>query len=307
MINSFNSFNSFNPKRNLRTFDNYVDFEFIPDPLFDSSSMKLSIHPYSSKSLYSVENVLTPLECETLIQHSINHYQSLSSEFLETERQANRVLTQDLNFASILYRRLEPFIFQDCHLEDIRPCGFGTQGKWVPDHINPCFRFNQYIGPSIGFTPHRDATYIRNEDLRSIFTVLIYLNDDFEGGTTSFHKSITKRTKEMRVCDEMKAGSKLRFRFSPQQGSVLLFNHNMIHSGDPLPAESTKYLIRTDLVFRRIERPADYNYLWQKDPDFIQAVKYFREAMNQELDGNIERASILYEKSLALRQCHQCH
>jgi hypothetical protein len=294
-----------NPKRNLRTFDNYADFRFSPDPLFESSGMKLSVHPYSSKSLYSIENVLTPMECQALIQQSVDHYQSLSSEFLEIERQANRVLTQDPIFADILYQRLNPFIFQDSHLDEIRPCGFGTMGKWIPDHINSCFRFNQYVGPSIGFTPHRDATYIRNEDLRSILTILIYLNDDFEGGTTSFYKTMTKRTKEMRVCDEMKSGSDLRFRFSPKQGSVLLFNHNMIHSGDPLPVESTKYLIRTDLVFRRVERPSDYNYLWQIDPDFIQAVKYFREAMNQEMDGNIEKASIFYEKSLTLRQCHR--
>lgn len=294
-----------NPKRNLRTFDNYGNFRFSPDPNFDPSTMIKTDYPVSSKSLYSVENVFTPLECQTLIAASSTHYQSLASEFLSTDRQSNRVLTQDPTMATILMDRLQPFMLQDSHLETIRPCGFGTRGKWVPDHINSCFRFNQYIGPSIGFTPHRDATYIRNEDLRSIFTILIYLNDDFVGGTTSFHKSLTKRSKDMRVCDEMAAGSTLRMTFVPKSGSVLIFNHNLIHSGDPLPLGSTKYLIRSDVVFRRIIRPDDYNYAWQADPDFIQAVKWFREAMNRELDGDIEGASILYERSLALRQCHR--
>ena len=89
----------------------------------------------------------------------------------------------------------------------------------------------------------------------------------------------------------MKKGYRERYTYKPKKGSVLIFNHNMIHEGSRL-VEGTKYVIRSDIVFKRISRPVAYNYDWRKHPDFLEAINYFRKAMNCELDGDLENASI---------------
>ena len=63
-----------------------------------------------------------------------------------------------------------------------------------------------------------------------------------------------------------------------------------------------KYLIRSDIIFKRISRPESYNYEWKRNPDFLEAINYFRKAINSELDGKLEEASFYYQKELAIRQ-----
>ena len=293
---------TFNPKRNLRTFDNKKKIDFNEDINFNIENVTMEDVNVSSKSLYILKNVLTKNECDQLIENSNPHYQSLDQEFLKSERQNNRVISLNSDFATIIYNRIRNFVFDDPKIKSVIPCGFGTDGIWEPYKINDCFRFNQYIGPSIGFTAHRDATYIENEDIRSILTILIYLNEDFDHGETIFLKSHNKRQKGQIVSEELANGYHERFKYKPVTGSALIFNHNMIHLGNKIFENDTKYVIRTDIVFKRIRRPEDYNYRWRIDPDFILAVKYYREAINQELDGNLDKASILFEKGLALRQ-----
>lgn len=75
----------------------------------------------------------------------------------------------------------------------------------------------------------------------------------------------------------------------------------MIHEGEKVLI-GTKYVVRSDIVFKRICRPDLYDYSWRTDPDFLLAIDYFRRAMNCELDGDLESASIYYHKELAIRQ-----
>ncbi len=51
-----------------------------------------------------------------------------------------------------------------------RPFGFGNEGVWKPVGINECIRFTRY---SIDghFKPHRDGSFVWNDEERSIFTV----------------------------------------------------------------------------------------------------------------------------------------
>ncbi len=37
------------------------------------------------------------------------------------------------------------------------------------------------------FNKHRDGGFVLTDENRSIYTILIYLNDDFEGGNTIFY------------------------------------------------------------------------------------------------------------------------
>lgn len=94
--------------------------------------------------------------------------------------------------------------------------------------LNERFRFYRYE-PGQRFAPHYDGAYERENGERSEFTFLIYLNDDFEGGSTSFFQPG-------------------RFHVQPKTGSLLLFHHPQLHEGAAVES-GTKYVLRSDVMY----------------------------------------------------------
>ncbi|XP_063437917.1 uncharacterized protein LOC134718955 isoform X2 [Mytilus trossulus] len=86
--------------------------------------------------------------------------------------------------------------------------------------------------PGEYFRPHYDGMYKRDNGERSYVTVQIYLNEGFEGGSTTFIGS---------HIDE-------RVEVVPKTGSVLVFEHPILHEGSELIA-GRKYAIRTDVMY----------------------------------------------------------
>jgi len=97
------------------------------------------------------------------------------------------------------------------------------------------FKFSRYP-QGAKFKAHMDGSFVQSEECRSIFTVLVYLNDDYEGGDTTFYKH-TDITEP--VC-----------RVRPQQGTALIFNHDVIHSGTEV-SSGIKYIVKTEIMFTR--------------------------------------------------------
>lgn len=92
------------------------------------------------------------------------------------------------------------------------------------------------------FDWHLDGSFERPTGERSFFTFMVYLNDDFEGGTTSFTN----------VQSRISTGDMLRV--TPKTGMALLFHHPILHRGDPVVA-GRKYVLRTDVMYgRRMSR-----------------------------------------------------
>ena len=79
---------------------------------------------------------------------------------------------------------------------------------------------------------------------KSFFTVLIYLNEDFEGGETTFihHKRIMKKNKlkEELVLTPIK----------PKKGQLLVFRHNILHEGSILKS-GEKIVLRSDIMYEK--------------------------------------------------------
>jgi len=94
--------------------------------------------------------------------------------------------------------------------------------------LNDRFRFYRYE-PGQCFSAHYDGAYERGNGERSEYTFLIYLNDDFEGGCTSFYQPG-------------------RFHVQPRTGSLLLFRHPQLHEGTVVES-GTKYVLRSDVMY----------------------------------------------------------
>ena len=145
-------------------------------------------------------------------------------------------------------------------IEGVKPFGFGNQGIWVPKYINPSLRFTKYQEGD-HFKPHRDGGFIINDDVRSVFTVIVYLNHlDFTGGDTLLFESKNAIPQpESHSIDENYENradklDKSHFNVhsvSPLSGMALVFNHDLLHEASPVssPPPSTKYILRTDVCF----------------------------------------------------------
>jgi hypothetical protein len=142
----------------------------------------------------------------------------------EEVRNNDRVIRDDPERAHALYQRLSG------HLR------LSFQHWWKPIGLNERLRLHRYdVGQQ--FNWHRDGHFERLFDERSQFTFMVYLNDDFEGGTTSF-------------ADDDGVTSDGILRVTPEKGMALLFHHPLRHRGDPVTA-GRKYVLRTDVMYRR--------------------------------------------------------
>lgn len=132
---------------------------------------------------------------------------------VEGVRNNQRILFTDNSLAQELWSNLKNHIQQNL-------------GNSVAIGLNEMFRFYKYE-PGQEFKKHRDQSFIRNEVESSYYTFMIYLNDDFTGGETTFNE----------------------VTITPKKGSTLVFFHDLEHEGTKLISGS-KYILRTDIMYK---------------------------------------------------------
>ena len=140
-----------------------------------------------------------------------------------------------------------------------------TRGEWKLSGINEAMRLNRYSAKNkerFGF--HRDAPFCPNGDKRSLYTVLVYLNDDFREGETRFYipKDDTIDTKGCTVSEEMHriniTSGYTCIKFSPVAGDVLIFKQNLLYQGTSLKGvDGYKFIVKTDIM---VERPVNEKF-----------------------------------------------
>jgi prolyl 4-hydroxylase len=181
----------------------------------------------SDRELFTLANVLTPGECEGLIQRAEAHgftdapitVGANKFRMAPDIRNNRRVMQDNPALAGLLWARVSAHVPQ--RLGDYRPVG-----------LNERFRYYRYT-PGQQFDWHMDGAFVRSQEEQSLLTLMFYLNEGCVGGTTDF----------MFVADD-------EIRVAPRQGMALVFSHPMHHRGAPV-VEGTKYVLRTDVMYRR--------------------------------------------------------
>jgi predicted 2-oxoglutarate/Fe(II)-dependent dioxygenase YbiX len=108
----------------------------------------------------------------------------------------------------------------------------GRVDRWSLHGLNERFRYYRYdVGQR--FRLHYDGSFWRNAEEESQLTFMVYLNDDFEGGTTDFYYE----------------NRRLKARVQPRRGTALVFAHAQLHEGTPVTS-GRKYVLRTDVMYR---------------------------------------------------------
>ncbi len=134
-------------------------------------------------------------------------------------RNNERVVIDDAALAADLYARVAHAVPPT--LADRRAVGANERFR--------CYRYR----PGQHFARHYDGYFERDTGERSLLTLMVYLNEGFEGGSTVFHD--------------------LGLVVTPRAGHALLFQHHLLHEGCTVHT-GTKYALRSDIMYGPRER-----------------------------------------------------
>ncbi len=130
-------------------------------------------------SILTIEDFLTREEClENIVLSEGIGYElakvntSAGSRVRTDIRNNNRAFYNSEELAQNLWEKAAPFV----------PSQLGNS---TAIGLNELFRFYRYQRGH-QFKGHYDESYIRNEQEASYYTFMVYLNDDFQGGDTTF-------------------------------------------------------------------------------------------------------------------------
>lgn len=164
--------------------------------------------------LWTIPSVYSADECRDIVQMIEAAAPALATNN-PLHRNQDRVMVDDPQASSELFRRLRP------HLPD-------SVGEFRLVGLNERLRYYRYARGQ-QFAEHMDHWYRPSSRLITLHTVLVYFNDDFEGGETRFLEQL----------DEV---------IVPEPGLVAIFQHKVRHEGCVVTS-GTKYAMRTDLIF----------------------------------------------------------
>lgn len=179
---------------------------------------------YDSPYIIEVPDVISAEHCNQLIEKiealkpSTAPINTASGTKVRTDvRNNERVMFDDPEFAEEVFLKVRDRVPEEIH---------GRRLVGANERIR-CYRYK----PGMRFAPHSDGSFVRDPKEMSFYSYLIYLNEDFEGGQTTFFT-------EPEVAIE------------PKTGWGLLFQHAIIHEGS-IVTSGTKYVARTDLMYRK--------------------------------------------------------
>ncbi|EGC35404.1 hypothetical protein DICPUDRAFT_152270 [Dictyostelium purpureum] len=277
------------PENRIITGSDLLNFNEYADQKFDSSKLERINLKLSKSNGFIVNNLLTKEECDYYIKESERKgYVTIEKEFPTHYRNNLRYLGKNDNLSELLWERLEPLFLSD-DLEGVRPYGFDQGGIWIPVGLDNCFTFGKYL-PGGRFKPHYDAVFADSPNRRSIYTLQVYLNEEFEGGTTDFFTHANPLELEKHILEDS---------VKPVTGRAILFNHDTLHCGQEV-LSGEKYIVRVDMMFLRIDCESEELSKTQKE-ELEKARELFFLADSMEKDKkDLESAISTYVKAQML-------
>ncbi len=171
----------------------------------------------TERLLWAVEDVYTKAECSNFIDMIERSSITLATNPLY--RDQDRVMKDDAALADDLFLRLRPHLPEQ--IGALRLVGLNARLRMYR------YRHGQR------FEPHMDHWYRPNETQITLHTILVYFNDDFEGGETQFYEQLEEK-------------------IVPKRGMVAIFQHKLRHEGCAV-RRGTKYAMRSDVIYEAPE------------------------------------------------------
>lgn len=195
-----------------------------------------------AKGIYLLHRVMAPRECKRLIAAAealgFTHAGlAIGDDTYRVNlavRNNLRVVLDATPLAAALWHRIRGHV--DPHHE---AAPIASRG------LNDRFRVYRYEQGQ-RFFPHVDVrTRLPSGETRA--SLMIYLNDGFEGGETRFFEEKDKASRRGENRGR-KFNNRVRFALRPTVGSVVVFDHLLLHEGAEVTA-GVKYAVRSDLIY----------------------------------------------------------
>lgn len=145
-------------------------------------------------------------------QEALNKINPEKNNFVD--RELKRLVIDNNDIAVIIWERLPKEI------------SLLKSGNFTPSSVNNEIRIYKYLEDD-EFKEHFDSRCTISNTEMSFYSILIYLNDEFKGGETSFKT----------------------FQVLPEIGKLVMFPHQLLHAGQKV-INGTKYILRTDLILK---------------------------------------------------------
>lgn len=247
---------------------------------------------------FVLTNVLTAEQCSELRRRSeAAGYTFWNASAKKDFRSAFTVEVHSEELAEHVWQRIKDRVVKSVSItkEDERRYMRDVEGEWIAYGVNPSLVLARYRDGG-HFSPHTDGYTIVDFNRRSLYSLLLYLNDCDSGGAT--------RLFPVEVCgQQFSLDEGGRFRWDEDsvchscpcvEGTALAFYQDIPHEGEPVYSEqSEKYIIRTDIMYKRKEPICD-------KPNDRDAYKLFREAELLEADGECQKAAQLFRRAFKM-------
>ena len=219
-----------------------------------------------------------------------------SSDERRAIRNADTLEFSDDAFCAALWKRLAPLMPTRVAVEEgqerYEP---ELAGEWVATGLNPHLLINRY-GSGGHFAPHADGSTVVDFNNRSLYTVLLYLNECHEGGATQLlDGSAGESTYEVDAVSGARVSrpTSVVHAVRPEPGRGLYYWHQVLHAGETVGKGCVKYCLRTDVMFTRT--PPECT-----EPHDQQAFELVREAGRLEGEGKAMEALKCYMRASKL-------
>ncbi|EFC40555.1 predicted protein [Naegleria gruberi] len=240
-----------------------------------------------------IGSLLSRTECSDLIDSTSRlGYAEIDKEYPKEYRNSERVLVKSKKLADMIWSRIVPFL-KKSDIDGVKPYGFDNDGCWVPCGINEVLRFNKYSRGTF-FKPHTDAQFVRNDNEKSIFTVLVYLSDS--SAATTLLKKVGEKIEDDSISFDFKKLASIK----PTEGSVAIFNHDLYHDGQKLYYGS-KYVVRSEIIFKRIDKDSIYRMDYRNSEEFKRVKNLIDDSYELERQGNLTQSTIKYIQAMDLQ------
>lgn len=175
----------------------------------------MTIQHYSEKpfELFTMDGLFTNEECLKWLSDIQNTSFEHTRPFTQSNFNNGKVINPETS--QFIFHRIAPHLPSNFHTRVVKYIFFS--------HIK--------AGQEFGIHTDTGSEYDIKNNEKSAYTVLIYLNDDFKGGTTQFYTKNLIPTAEIH----------------PKKGRVLMFNIDLFHQGK-LVVEGDKYWIGTEWI-----------------------------------------------------------
>ncbi len=171
--------------------------------------------------VFTIDDLFTNEEIDGLAAFVVDAFDKPVRNFTNNDFDNGKLVQPETS--GFIYDRLKPFLPDKYD---------GAEGAWTFEGVINTIMFAK-VQKGKQFGIHTDTGYEYNVATNrfSKYTLLLYLNEDFEGGSTTF---FSDRFEEL-------------FSVIPKKGRVLCFDIDMFHKGDVV-SNGEKLWIGTELV-----------------------------------------------------------